>query len=375
MKAPELPALTGIRFFAASFVFLAHISLWPGIVGMPSNNNLGNFGVAVFFVLSGFILTYNYAWLFNNGVSLGNYGRFIWDRLAKVYPLYLLTLLLSIPFELLGHHRVWNWWTMLLQLTLLQCILPLNQLRAIDHFNVPGWSISCEWFFYLLAPFLIWLGLSARRPALAVVSAIAAATALAVAAGVWATHMLVWPSCFAPARVPEFLMGVAAAVCYLKVGVPSRGSITLAVTGGIALLALSLWGNSRAPSFLGLGFLNAPGAALLIYGLAYGRGRVAQFLSQRWMGLLGMSSFAFYLIHDLLIRACKGACIHWDISGFAPWITVTGCLTLFLVTQILSIGLYKKFEVPVQKFLRGLARRKSQDDNISPKPEPVVSNN
>jgi len=368
MKAPELPALTGIRFFAATFVFAAHISIWPGIRGLPPNLNLGNFGVAVFFVLSGFILTYNYAWLFNQGVGLGSYGRFIWDRLAKIYPLYLLTLLLSIPFELLGHHRIWSWWAMLLQLALLQCILPVDQLRSTDHFNVPGWSISCEWFFYLLAPFLIWLGLSARRPVYAIVTTVLTAIALAAAAGIWATHMSAWPGRFAPARAPEFLMGVAAAICYLKISVPSQVCTGAATAGGIVLLALALWGNARMPSFLSLGFLNAPGAALLVYGLAYGRGRVAQFLSHPWMRLLGMSSFAFYLIHDLLLRACEGAFRHWHIGAFAPGIVFTGCLALFLLTQAVSIGLFKTFEAPVQGFLRGWVRRSTPGERLRRQP-------
>lgn len=341
---------------------------------MAPNLNLGNFGVAIFFVLSGFILTYNYARLFGNGMSFGNYARFIWDRLAKIYPLYLLTLLLSIPIELIGHHRDWSWGSLAMQLTLLQCILPLDQLRSTDHFNVPGWSISCEMFFYLLAPLLIWQGLSGKRPIYAVILGWLAAIVLAVTGGLWAVQASAWPARFAPARVPEFLVGVATAVCYLKGGTPSKTHINLGVAGGFILLALSLWGNSRAPQFLSLGFLSAPGAALLIYGLAYGQGRIAQFLSHRWMVLFGMSSYAFYLIHDLLIRICKGAFGHFHISVSTPLSMVVVSLALFILTQFVSICLFKTFEVPAQKYLRGLVRKKNPDDGVSPKPEFVASN-
>jgi peptidoglycan/LPS O-acetylase OafA/YrhL len=358
MKVPELPALTGIRFLAATFVFLSHIIIWPGICSSCSNFNFGNFGVAVFFVLSGFILTYNYAWLFANGVSFGDYGRFIWDRLAKIYPLYLLTLLLAIPIELLGHHRTWSWSALIMQLTLLQCILPFDQLRSTDHFNVPGWSISCEFFFYLLAPFLIWRSLSVKRPIIAIVTTVVATTVLAMATGIWAVHISTWPGRFALARTPEFLMGVATAGYYLKGGVPTRSYITLAIAGGIALLSLSLWGCEQAPLFLRLGFLNAPGAALLIYGLAYGQGWIARFLSQHWIRLFGMSSFAFYLIHDLFIRTCKGIFEYCHVSVSEFWIKATISLMLFLCIQMTSIYLFKKFETPIQKFLRGLTKNK-----------------
>jgi peptidoglycan/LPS O-acetylase OafA/YrhL len=262
-----------------------------------------------------------------------------------------------------------------MQLTLLQCILPINHLEATDHFNVPGWSISCEMFFYLLAPLLIWLGLKTRRIAYTVILGWAAALALAVTGGIWAVHVVwVWPGRFAPARIPEFLAGVTTAVCYLKGGTPSKTCINFGVVGGFSLLVLSIWSNNQAPQFIRLGFLSAPGAALLIYGLAYGQGRIAQFLSHRWMELLGMSSFAFYLTHDLLLRICKGALKHFHSSVSTPLSMVVVVLALFSLSQLVSICLFKTFEVPIQKYLRRLVRKKNPDDGIFPKPEFAASN-
>lgn len=364
MKAPELPALTGLRFLAATCVFLSHGSLNGELVHI----NLGNFGVSVFFVLSGFILTYNYAGLFTSGVNWGNYGRFIWDRLAKIYPLYLLTLLLSIPIELLGHHRIWSWGALLLQLAMLQCILPFDHLRATDHFNVPGWSISCEFFFYLLTPFLIWFGLSAKRPVRAILTTVATAIVLAVMMGKWAVETSSWPPRFAPARLSEFLTGVAAAIFLLKGGVPSKSVTTMAVMAGITLLGLSLWCNDQVPFIFRLGVLNAPGAALFIYGLAHGRGWIAQCLSHRWLLLLGGASFAFYLTHDLIIRVCRGVFTYYDIPVATIFATLSVALLMFLVTQMVSIFLFRKFEAPFQKFLRGLVRRNIPGDVVRPTP-------
>jgi len=42
--------------------------------------------VSFFFLLSGFILTYNYADVFRGGISAAGYTRFVWDRLTKIYP-------------------------------------------------------------------------------------------------------------------------------------------------------------------------------------------------------------------------------------------------------------------------------------------------
>ena len=358
MKAPELPALTGIRFFAAGLVFLAHVALLPGTAWFANRYSLGNLGVSLFFVLSGFILTYNYARLLGQGVNLGNYSRFIWDRLAKIYPLYLLTLLLAIPIELAGHHREWSWEALAMQLFLLQCILPVGQLDATNHLNVPGWSISCEMFFYLLAPFLIWLGFSTKRLANVVILGWLTAIVVAVTAGTCALHVSAWPGRFAPARTAEFIAGVVTAVCYLKGRIPKKTDIQLCVAVGFSLMVVPILIESPFAS-LRLGFLCAPGAALFIYGLAYGQGWLAQFLSHRWMLLLGMSSFAFYLIHDLIIRGFKGVFMYCQISANTALTATTITVILFVLIQIVSIWLLKTVELPIQKYLRGLARRKN----------------
>ena len=358
MKAPELPALTGIRFFAASLVFLAHVSNLPGAACLATRYNLGNLGVSLFFVLSGFILTYNYAGLLGQGVNLGNYSRFIWDRLAKIYPLYLLTLLLAIPIEVAGHHREWSWEALAMQVFLLQCILPVGQLDATNHLNVPGWSISCEMFFYLLAPLLIWLGFSAKRLAPVVVLGWLAAVILAVTAGIWGLQVSAWPGRFAPARTAEFIAGVVTAVGYLKGRIPPSKDIRLCVVAGFCLMVLPICFDTPFEC-LQLGFLSAPGAALLIYGLAHGQGWPAQFLSHRWMLLLGASSFSFYLIHDLIIRVLNGVFARLHISANTALTATTMAVIVFVLIQIIAICLLKMVELPTQKFLRGLARRKN----------------
>jgi len=54
-------------------------------------------GVSVFFVLSGFFLTYNYAEVFERGITKQAWGAFVWNRLCKIYPTHFLTLLIALP--------------------------------------------------------------------------------------------------------------------------------------------------------------------------------------------------------------------------------------------------------------------------------------
>jgi len=357
-KGPELPTLTGIRFFVASLVFVQHFSYLPGMEALPSHAifRLGNYGVAIFFVLSGFILTYNYATTFQCGVTVASYGRFIWDRLAKIYPLYLLTLLLCIPIQLAGYKRIWSWDALGLQLTLTQCIIPVHHLDFTNYFNVPGWSISCEMLFYLLAPFLIWHCLAFKRRRNLIVFVSLAAVVMVGFFSMIAANFN-WPTRFAPLRVPEFLVGVATAGCYLKahaIGSRARGILALI---GLVLLALAVLCNPWVPRSLGSGPLAALGAAFLIYGLADAQGCVARLLSNRLIVLLGMSSFAFYLIHDPLLRICKGLCQYYQFTISQPWEMIIVGIILFVLTQALSVWVFKNLELPTHKYLRKLTRK------------------
>src|SRR5580704_2443077 len=97
-RRPDVPALTGLRFLAAFSVLLAH-----GLAATAANNTLpqgvvywlmqaSGFGMTLFFVLSGFVIHYNYARLVTDGGVRG-IAAFLWARFARLYPLFLLMML------------------------------------------------------------------------------------------------------------------------------------------------------------------------------------------------------------------------------------------------------------------------------------------
>lgn len=89
--AVRLDAITALRWWAALAVFLFHVR---NIVPLPGAvaefARFGYLGVAFFFVLSGFVLT----WSWRPTVDK---RTFYWRRFARVYPLNVVTLLLAIP--------------------------------------------------------------------------------------------------------------------------------------------------------------------------------------------------------------------------------------------------------------------------------------
>ena len=143
-----LDALTSLRFFAALAVvfyhsgagFAANSRIAPTIVENILNN--GWLGVPFFFILSGFILTYAHADMHFDRAQL---RRFFAARFSRLYPVYILALLICIPF--VDHFSFATDW---FQFFLLQTWFPNS--GATD-WNFVAWTLSVEMLFYLVFPF------------------------------------------------------------------------------------------------------------------------------------------------------------------------------------------------------------------------------
>ncbi len=161
-ERPALHALTSLRFFAAFAVVVLHYRelLGPLPEGVRQLIVGGQFGVTFFFVLSGFILTYRYREWFADGVSDARFWWFQRFRLARIYPVYLLGLLLDTPWHLLERasvgqlgevaHTYWASW--LLNAVALQAWVPAVPFAMF--WNTPAWSVAAEFFFYATFPWL-----------------------------------------------------------------------------------------------------------------------------------------------------------------------------------------------------------------------------
>ena len=176
----DIKPLTALRFLAAMWVVSFHY--WPHLAGFgtPLFVTKGYLGVEMFFVLSGFILSHVY--LDGLGKDRFHYGKFLWARLARVYPLHLATLIgvgvMAFAAGALGigmDHEI-------APLSLLPANLALVHawgLTASTAWNHPSWSISAEWFAYLSFPVFGWAAWRLRnRPGVAVAAAVGLLVAL-----------------------------------------------------------------------------------------------------------------------------------------------------------------------------------------------------
>lgn len=175
----DLKPLTTLRIFAALWVVLA--DYWGDRLGAgpaPLVVSNGVYGVELFFVLSGFILSHVYLESF--GERRFSYRGFLWARLARIYPLHLATLaavgsmgLAALAAGIVMRHPVLYWPALVPNLLLVNAW----GFTRDAGWNHPAWSISAEWFAYLLFPLFAAAAWRLRRHAAA---AIAGAVALAL---------------------------------------------------------------------------------------------------------------------------------------------------------------------------------------------------
>jgi peptidoglycan/LPS O-acetylase OafA/YrhL len=204
----NLPALTISRFFAAALVVIFHypnkLAIFPASI-----SNFGYEAVTFFFILSGFILTYNHATSAGLNLPL---GAFLRARLARIVPAYWLALLIAAPFTLAGVLRSGVDFDLGLVPLMLQSWKPHASLL----WNPPAWSLSNEMFFYAIYPitWTIWLRLEWKK-------SIAISWALIVLADV-ARWLLVSDSDLAAyfplLNLPQFLLGISLCQLYFKLG-------------------------------------------------------------------------------------------------------------------------------------------------------------
>jgi peptidoglycan/LPS O-acetylase OafA/YrhL len=370
---PTLPALTGLRAVAALWVLVLHFgdaasATWPRAVRSALSS--GFMGVDLFFVLSGFILAWNY--LRDDGTMTVSRSEFWRARAARILPVYYVSLALSLPmFLLMQFHdgatpsAMWSAFvTGVTSLTLTQSwVSPFSYL-----WNNPGWSLSVEAFFYLAFPWLVaWL---VRWPLARALRWIAGLYLVTIAAAylfvalhshpsTWKWEPAIdyciwisWLGCNPLVHAHDFLMGIAACLWLREERSGRRREFIsgpAAVVAAVCALVVLAAFRGPIPFMPALVGIHSPLFALLIYGLAKQRGLLARILSTPAFVFLGEISYSLYLIHLTVWLNVEGFNREHAFLRQDSLLNVAFCLVLSLS---LAAGLYKGIEVPYRRVLR-----------------------
>jgi peptidoglycan/LPS O-acetylase OafA/YrhL len=349
-----LPALTGIRAVAAYMVCLHHFNPFregPGLSGLLYRVVLEfHVGVPLFFVLSGFLITLRYygteQW------SRGWWGRYLRNRVARIYPMYLLltTLVFGWRYYQEGAFAFRTW---LFNVTFLRGFFDDYKYTGIAQ----GWTLTVEECFYLFAPLAF--ALLRRRPRLLwllPLALLATGSLLVLTVGRLEHHGLFGNFTFMLlftffGRALEFFAGIQLALWYGRGQLSTPRCPGLRTAGGLLLMALVVLAltavrgdyayGQEAP--LGILLNNAAlpvGISLLFAGLLTERTWLRTLLASRPLQLLGKSSYVFYLIHLGLLQEL----LRDYVTGYT-W-------AIFLLLNLLAIALYYLVEQPLNRWLR-----------------------
>jgi peptidoglycan/LPS O-acetylase OafA/YrhL len=348
-RPDQIHALTSLRFFAALYVVFFHE--FPGSQKVPSLIlhfiSLGFISVSFFFLLSGYILAIVY--LPKTKLEKRNFGL---ARFARIYPLLFVTLLADTPF--LFHQRIALYGiksaiaktvgTLVGNMLLLQAWTAKLQYAL----NEPAWSLSVEAVFYASFPLLgreLWR-LRGRLLWLT--------TAALYLGGQLAVWLLTVPLHMGELKfnpllhLSTFALGILLArwqrdnnARMAPAGPPVMLLYTTLVLSIAAFFAVMKLGHRVPYTNLQHGLL-APLFAAMIWALSYPQFRVSQWLSQRWLVVLGESSFGLYLLHAVVL--------HWYVGTDKEMTGEQFALYLFLCIGLSVLSFYY-FETPARKWI------------------------
>lgn len=192
MKQKRLLQLDSIRFFALMIIILSHFGfLKYSPIGWFYSAFLHNptFGVDFFFMLSGFGLFYS---LHDKECPTGVRGAcvFVISKIKKIYPLYLISLVLSLPYNLMFVENInlkGMGLKLLLDLTLLQSLT--GQARFSHGINGVCWFISTLFVSYLFSPCLVTFVREKASSVGKAVAALCGCVALLILLSAFALHL------------------------------------------------------------------------------------------------------------------------------------------------------------------------------------------
>lgn len=396
MQKQHLKSLTSVRFLAAFWVVAYHNAhvLEPLVpASLPflrSYLHTGYLGVNLFFLLSGFILSYTY--LDPDRPPSIDTRKFWVARFARIYPLYFVALAVVAPLVVIhflstnppGVGALKIGVSGFGNLLLAQAWVP--QLKSI--WNPPGWTLSVEAFYYLsfpLAASLLWrLRRGRAKLALIVVWLVGLVPPVAAslllpppltqtpATGVLPHSYLLDLIASAPLfRLPEFLFGILLARAYFphhgrvhgEIG-PRRSAVIVAASVASLFLALGL--ADRMPRlWVNAGLLD-PLFGMLLIGLPGLRGVLQKVLSMRVAVLLGEASYALYILQDpiayWLFRAFPSGLPHrLGIAYFALYLSIA---------ILVSLAAFRWIEDPTRRWIRGRFAKPAAKPR--PLPEPAT---
>ncbi|WP_428328732.1 acyltransferase family protein [Mucilaginibacter sp.] len=380
-----IPALTGVRALAAYLVFISHFSYifddkFPHII----QRFLGEFhiGVSIFFVLSGFLITFRY---YNNfHLTTDWFKQYLKNRVARIYPMYfLLTVAAFVYFFITKDQSITKGSSnpvalMFMNITFVRGFF----YQYWDTGIAQGWSLTVEECFYFSAPIIFLIAKKYNKfyiqPVIITLFAIVMVLIFRHVNwhGFFGNFTFVMLFTFF-GRCFEFFVGVQLARYVLKHGFTRTNKISFTY-GGFVLIFICVFIMALQPVIkpwiagletpIGIitnNYVLCIMVALFFYGILTETTILKKVLANPFVELLGKSSYIFYLIHlgwmyNLIHQNVNRLNDYvftlydkWGVDWHSPFEYDTlNLIYLFIVLNAISVCLFKLVEEPLNHYIR-----------------------
>lgn len=351
-EGKRLDQLQFLRFIAFFFVFSLHVSQWTQ--NWFNVTNLCLSSISFFFILSGFVSGYNAS---NRTIELTweSWKKSMLKRLKKIYPLYILTLAVSLYFYGgLSQALIYTDYGMIESLTrkFIKCALMLQSWYPINYFDIYpiAWFISTIIFLYAVSLPILYigkkiLGKENGTKLLAVTTVCVFSFTLCYCYFTKDLNTEYWQYVLPVSRLGEFTLGICLGLLfhptseYLSKS-SANNPIIFTVAEVAVLIGYFVYANSITEFSCGTRIFSwiIPNL-LLIAVFMNGKGYISKLFSTKPLLLLGNATLELYLVHILVIKGFLAYNGSLDISDYALTINFWMCL---LVTTAVGLFIHKQ---------------------------------
>lgn len=323
-------------------IFLFHSWLFPG----------GSLAVVFFFMLSGFVTYYSQYKKVDN-MNLRGSGKWILNKVKKMYPVYFITMIFSIFIK-------WEW---ISSLTLKQFVekFSLNLIMIQScfknealNFNSLSWFLSVLFIIYIFAiPIIKFMKkFNLRGTIIFIVIVLMIQYIINILNINLFENMYLYSN---PAyRIFEFILGMLVAQVFILKKFEIKHSTTLEVLIGVIFIVKYIL-SYNGLNFIGLSYYNIL-FIIAIYIFALGKGFISKLLKNKILQYLAKISFEFYMVHELILeifrKVFENSSLHWILNrlvismlSFSIAIIVSTLLKRYVsdknLSKIKSSNLYK----------------------------------
>lgn len=350
--------LDSIRAVAAIMVVATHTCFWAGTYPKGTwgaATQRFEVGVAVFFVLSGFLLSRPFLMRARRGTNVDSFRIYALKRAGRILPVYLLTVVGA--FVLIDTNSDLGWDRFLLNLTLTDYFVHTQLPFGLTQM----WSLSVEVSFYILLPLIgTWFLARAWRPVTTIVSLVVTGLLGVVWLSVTTSRGQDLVSGWLPSYFLWFALGIVLAVVELDDGATrltatlrrwatDRTACWLLAFGLFVVISTPIGGSPllvvHSASDLVMRHLFYAAISLLLVApcVFNTTDTAARVLSHPWLRHIGHTSYALFCVHVIVLEFVMGA-VGYELFNAPP-------LRLFLLVLVASLvvseALYRWVEKPV----------------------------